>query len=208
MTQPPAERQPSRPSIGLALLGLGVVGTGVAQSLTAHGEDFERRIGRPLELRHVLVRDSAKARQAPVDGSLIDTSFDRVMNDPDTRIVIEVMGGEDPAYRYLCQTLESGRHVVTANKEVMAKHGTELLSLARRNGVDILFEASVGGGIPLIAPLKRDLAANEISSLRAIVNGTTNYILTRMSRESLDFNEALSAHPRQDVIGGSVDNRA
>lgn len=210
MTQAPADRQSTPPSIGVALLGLGVVGSGVAQSVADHRNDYERRIGRPLELRRVLVRDSAKARQAPVDPALIDTNFRSVLDDPGVRIVIEVMGGEDPAYRYLCQSLESGRHVVTANKEVIAKHGAELLSLARRNGVEILFEASVGGGIPLIAPLRRDLAANEIVSLRAIVNGTTNYILTAMSKEGLDFGEALSqaqllgyaeADPANDVEG-------
>ncbi|MGH2603860.1 MAG: homoserine dehydrogenase, partial [Dehalococcoidia bacterium] len=121
-----------------------------------------------------------------------------------------VMGGEHPAYEYLKAALASGRYVVTANKEVMAKHGPELLALARRNSVDILYEASVGGGIPLIAPLKRDLLANELTSITAIINGTTNYILTRMAREGIDYAEALAGaqalgyaepDPRNDVEG-------
>src|SRR3972149_4383419 len=101
------------------------------------------------------------------------------------------MGGEPPAHEYIKESLARGRYVVTANKEVMAKHGQELLELAHRMGVDILYEASVGGGIPIVSPLKRDLSANEIASLRAIINGTTNYILTRMSREGLEFHSAL-----------------
>jgi homoserine dehydrogenase len=125
-------------------------------------------------------------------------------------IVIELLGGEHPAYDLIKDSLTQGRYVVTANKEVMAKHGPELLALAAKNGVDILYEASVGGGIPIISPLKRDLCANEISSVRAIINGTTNYILTRMSRDGLDFDDALAqaqdlgyaeADPTNDIDG-------
>ncbi|HXG36899.1 MAG TPA: homoserine dehydrogenase, partial [Dehalococcoidia bacterium] len=133
-----------------------------------------------------------------------------VLGDTSIQIVVEVMGGEHPAYEYVKEALFRGRYVVTANKEIMAKHGPELLALAAEKGVELFYEASVGGGIPIISPLKRDLSANELKSLRAIINGTTNYILTRMDKEGLDFNEALrqaqalgyaEADPTNDVEG-------
>lgn len=197
-------------SIGIGLMGLGVVGSGVAQILAERAAVYAHRVGRSLELRRVLVRDPRKQRGFLPEPGLITTDADDLLEDPQIRVVIEVMGGEDPAYEYMRRALDSGRYVVTANKEVMAKHGPELLALAEARGVDILYEASVGGGIPLIAPLKRDLLANEITSLRAILNGTTNYILTRMSHEGLDFQEALAqaqalgyaeADPTNDVQG-------
>ena len=204
------ERTGAAAPIGIALLGLGVVGSGVAQILQERAAVFARGVGRPLALRHVLVRSAGKERPAGVDPALITTDPELVFNDDDVHIVIEVMGGEEPAFSYLKRALASGRSVVTASKEVMAKHGPELLELARRHGVDIHYEASVGGGIPLIAPLKRDLLANELTSIRAIINGTTNYILTRMAREACDYSEALAgaqalgyaeADPRNDVEG-------
>jgi homoserine dehydrogenase len=180
-------------AIGVGLLGLGNVGGGVAATLQARAVAYAGRVGRPLVLRHVLVRDLAKQRGATVDPALLTTNPDDVLDGDGVRIVIEVIGGEHPAYEYIKWALERGLHVVTANKEVMAKHGPELLALARARGVALLYEASVGGGIPLIAPLKRDLLANELIGVRAIINGTTNYILTRMSREGADFAEALRA---------------
>jgi len=210
MTKAVADSRSPVPSIGVGLLGMGVVGTGVAQVLTERAEAYERRAGRRLQLRRILVRDTGRSRQFQPEPELITTDADAVLNDPLVQIVVEVMGGDHPAYDYVRRALSSGRYVVTANKEVMAKHGPELLALARENGVDILFEASAGGGIPLIAPLKRDLLGNEVASMRAIVNGTTNYILTRMSKEGLDFGEALAqaqalgyaeADPANDVEG-------
>jgi homoserine dehydrogenase len=191
-------------------MGLGVVGSGVARILHERAGVFARGVGRPLAIRRVLVRDLAKRRDGPVEQNLLTTDPQTILDDPTVQIVIEVMGGEHPAYELIKEALASGRHVVTANKEVMAKHGPELLELSRANGVDILYEASVGGGIPLIAPLKRDLLANELTSIRAIINGTTNYILTRMAREGCDYGEALAgaqalgyaeADPRNDVEG-------
>jgi homoserine dehydrogenase len=191
-------------------MGLGVVGSGVAQALIERTDAYARSAGRPLDLRRILVRDSGKDRPPGIPSDLITTDPALLLNDPDIQIVIEVMGGEEPALTYMQTAVRQGRHVVTANKEVIAKHGPELFALARQHGVDILFEASAGGGIPLIAPLKRDLLANEISSLRAIVNGTTNYILTRMTKEGLDFADALTeaqrlgyaeADPSNDVEG-------
>jgi len=196
--------------IGIGLMGLGTVGAGVAEILRERADVFARGVGRPLQIRRILVRDPEKERPVRVDPGLLTTEAGRIFDDSGIRIVIEVMGGEQPAHQYLERALASGRHVVTANKEVMAKHGPALLDLARRNGVDILYEASVGGGIPLIAPLKRDLLANELTSITAIINGTTNYILTRMAREGIDYAEALSgaqalgyaeADPRNDVEG-------
>jgi homoserine dehydrogenase len=189
---------------------MGVVGGGVAHVLIERADEFRRRAGRPIVLRKVLVRDPAKARSAQVSGSLLTTKADDILLDPDIQIVIEVLGGEQPAFDHIRAALTAGKHVVTANKEVIAKHGPELVSLARVHNVGLLFEASAGGGIPLIAPLKRDLLANQITSLRAIVNGTTNYILTRMSHEGLDFGEALAqaqslgyaeADPASDIEG-------
>lgn len=196
--------------IGVGLLGMGTVGSGVAQILQERAAEFTRTVGRPLVVRRILVQDIDKPRGVPVDQALLTTNADDVFNDEDIQVVIEVIGGEYPAHGYLLRALESGRYVVTANKEVMAKHGPELLAAARARGVDILYEASVGGGIPLIAPLKRDLLANEMRSIRAIINGTTNYILTRMAREGADYAVALAAaqelgyaeaDPRNDVEG-------
>src|SRR3989304_5697452 len=180
----------SRSQIKIVLLGLGVVGGGVARALIEKAESFSHRLGVPLTLCRVLVRDVPRPRPVGRAPALL-TADPRQALAEDCDIVVEVMGGERPAYDYIKQSLARGRYVVTANKEVIAKHGPELLALAAQAGTDILYEASVGGGIPIISPLKRDLSANEITSLRAIINGTTNYILTRMSREGMDFDAAL-----------------
>ncbi len=199
-----------RRSVSVALLGLGVVGSGVARILAQKAEGYARELGCPLELTRVLVRDPAKERDLAIDQRLLTTDPSTILDDPEVAVVIEVLGGEEPAYRYLCDALRAGKYAVTANKEVMAKHGPALLALAQERGVDVLYEASVGGGIPIIAPLKRDLLANEIISLAAIINGTTNYILTAMSRDGRELAEALAdaqrlgyaeADPTNDVEG-------
>ena len=157
----------------------------------------------------VVVGDPEKERRVKIAPRLLTVRPEEALSG-DVDIVVELMGGEHPAYELIKDSLTRGRYVVTANKEVMAKHGPELLGLAAEKGVDILYEASVGGGIPIISPLKRDLSANEISSIRAIINGTTNYILTRMSRDGLDFAAALAqaqelgyaeADPTDDIEG-------
>lgn len=182
--------QPVPGQVNIVLLGLGVVGGGVAHALGQRADTYSERIGASLNLRRVLVRHLDKERSVRIDPSLLtDDPKEALSGDVD--IVVELIGGEHPAYEFIRDSLSRGRYVVTANKEVMAKHGPELLGLAAKNGVDILYEASVGGGIPLISPLKRDLSANEISCVRAIINGTTNYILTRMSREEIAFGVAL-----------------
>lgn len=180
----------SRSQINIVILGLGVVGGGVAASLIEKAESYSRRVGVPLVIKKALVRDASKQRSVTLGPGLITTDPEVALGS-DCDIVVEVMGGEHPALEYIQEALRRGRYVVTANKEVMAKHGPELLSMAGEAGTDILYEASVGGGIPIISPLKRDLSANEIGSLRAIINGTTNYILTRMSRDGVDFGSAL-----------------
>jgi len=177
--------------IGIGLMGLGVVGSGVASSLMDKSSTLAAEVGCPLVLRKALVRDPAKRRPVVLDRGLLTTSHQELLSDPEIDVIVELLGGEHPALEYITESLRSGRHVVTANKEVMAKHGEELLAIARESGVAILFEASVGGGIPLLMPLQQGLSANDISTIYAIINGTTNYILTRMSSEGTGFDEAL-----------------
>jgi homoserine dehydrogenase len=179
-----------RSRIGIVLLGLGVVGSGVASALIDRADTYSKRIGVDLELRRVLVRDTRKPRDVRLDPALMTSDPEEAFA-TESDIVIEVIGGEDPAHSYMTRALDAGRYVVTANKEVMAKFGPKLLAAATGRGVDILYEASVGGGIPIVSPLKRDLSANEIGSLRAIINGTTNYILTQMGRDEVSFAVAL-----------------
>ncbi len=190
--------------INVALMGLGVVGTGVARALTGMPSSGV------FNLKRVLVRDSARARDIHLAEGVITTEADDILLDPGIGIVVEVMGGEDPATGYLRRALESGKHVVTANKEVMAKSGASLLETARKNTVNLLFEASVGGGIPIVGCLMNELAGNEVRSIRSIINGTTNYILTRMANERAPFRDALAeaqalgyaeADPTNDVEG-------
>jgi homoserine dehydrogenase len=193
--------------VGVGLLGLGVVGGGVARTLRDKAETIARRVGQPVELRGVLVRDPSRARDVDVP---VTTDPAAVLNDPDVQIVVEMMGGEEPAHEYIRRAIENGKHVVTANKEVMAKHGPSIVAAAASNGLDVAYEASVGGGIPVIGPFKLDLLANDISRVTAIINGTTNYIITKMSQEGLDFDTALrgaqdagyaEADPRNDIEG-------
>ena len=179
----------SRP-LGVGLLGLGTVGTGVARVLLGKSDALERRIGRPVHICNVLVRDPQKPRALSLEVPLV-TDARAIIDDPSVDIVVEVIGGEEPARTLILQAVERGKHVVTANKEVMAKHGPAILAAAAARGVSVAYEASVGGGIPLIGPFQLDLAANEITSVVGIVNGTTNYILTRMTESGASFADAL-----------------
>jgi len=183
-------------SVGIGLMGLGVVGSAVARVLLERAEAIASQVGCPVELKRILVRELTKSRAVKVEPSLLTTDPRSLIADPEIDIIIEVIGGENPALELIKEALSRGKHVVTANKEVIAKHGPELLAMARERKVDILYEASVGGGIPLIAPFKRDLLANDISAVHAIINGTTNYILTRMAYEGLDFSSALAEAKR------------
>ena len=183
-------------AIGIGLLGLGVVGGGVAAALLQKPDMLAQHAGSPLILRKVLVRSLSKERTVAIESPLLSTEIEQVLGDPEIAIVVEVMGGEEPALAYIREALSNGKHVVTANKEVMSKHGDELVALAEEHGVEIFYEASVGGGIPLIAPLKQDLVANKVSALYGIINGTTNYILTKMSQEGMEFSAALELAQR------------
>jgi len=201
-----------RRSVGIGLIGLGTVGGQVARVLTGKAEMLSEQVGCPLVLRKIKVipadLDRPQAREMP--SQLFTTDADEFFAEPDIDIVIEAIGGENPALEYLKRAISSGKYVVTPNKEVIAKHGAELLALAQKHGVSVGYEASVGGGIPLINPFKHDLVANKINAIYAIINGTTNYILTRMAREGMDFSAVLKlaqelgyaeANPENDVEG-------
>lgn len=201
-----------RPSkeIGVGLLGLGVVGGGVAKALLDPNSPFVMRTGGSVRLDRILVKDRSRSRNVSVPPQLLTTEPEDILSNPDVHVLIEVMGGESPAWELISGALSQGKHVVTANKEVMAKHGPELITLAAENHVNLLFEASVGGGISIIGPLTKDLLANDIRSIHAIINGTTNYILTRMAQDGIDFQEALKeaqeqgyaeADPANDIEG-------
>ena len=178
------------------MLGLGVVGGGVYRILTERADHVAARMDRPVRLVSILVRNPSKPRSVSVEPGLLTDDPRKVLDDPSIAVVIEALGGEYPAVDYLRRALEHGKCVITANKEVMAKHGPELLALAAQNGVDIAFEASMGGGIPLIGPFRQDLAPNRILGIQAILNGTTNYILTRMTEDGSSFADALQEAQR------------
>lgn len=175
-------------------MGLGTVGLGVAQALAEKADEIASRVGRPVVLQRALVRDLSKARDG-AEGVSLTTSPDDVTGE-DIDVVVEVIGGETPALELVQRALHRGKHVVTANKELMAKHGPDLLAHAAEHGVALRFEASVGGGIPIIAPLLRDLLANRLTTVHAIINGTTNFMLTRMAREGQDYESVLAEAQR------------
>ena len=181
----------------VGLLGLGVVGSEVASHLFRYVDSIERKFGTRVEIKKILVRDLSKPRGETIPDSLITTNPEEVLRSPELDVIVEVMGGEQPAATYLSDALISGKHVITANKEVMAKFGPSLLELANRNKVRLLFEASVGGAIPIIGNLSSDLIANKVSSIRGIINGTSNYILTRMSEDHAEFGKALEEAQQQ-----------
>mgnify|MGYP000007929467 FL=1 len=193
----------------IALLGMGTVGGGVYEIIEKQKEEMPFKIGAALEVVKVLVRNKAKyADRIPAE-KLTDV-WEDVIGDDSIDIVVEVMGGIEPARTYIKAALEKGKHVVTANKDLMAMHGHELLELAGENHCDLLFEAAVAGGIPIIRPLKQCLAGNNITEIMGIINGTTNFILTKMKEDGMDFGEALQlatdlgyaeADPTADIEG-------
>lgn len=193
----------------IALLGMGTVGGGVYEIIEKQKEEMPFKIGAALEVVKVLVRNKAKyADRIPAE-KLTDV-WEDVIGDDSIDIVVEVMGGIEPARTYIKAALEKGKHVVTANKDLMAMHGHELLELAGEHHCDLLFEAAVAGGIPIIRPLKQCLAGNNITEIMGIINGTTNFILTKMKEDGMDFGEALQlatdlgyaeADPTADIEG-------
>ena len=196
-------------SIRIALLGLGTVGGGVYKLLRRRAEEMPNIVGTELEITHILVHNLEKKREG-VDPALLTDSWETIRDDPEISIVVELMGGMEPAYTYIREALQAGKNVITANKDLIAEHGGELLDLAQAHGCDLQFGASVAGGIPILRLLKQSLAGNEITEIMGIVNGTTNYILTRMTEEGMEFSEALAkatelgyaeADPTADIEG-------
>ena len=177
--------------VSIGLLGLGVVGSGVIKIVKDHQEDLQHQLGCPVKVSKVLVRDMEKARQIEVDETILTTDCADVLDNPEIDVVVEVMGGVDIAREYILKALKAKKHVVTANKDLIALHGPELEKTAQENGCDLFYEASVGGGIPLLRPLSEGLVSDRINQVMGIVNGTTNYILTKMDKEGESYEAAL-----------------
>lgn len=196
-------------TIKIALLGAGTVGSGVIQALSMNADIIAGRSGAYIEIKKILVRD-AKKQRPEVNGILLTDNFDEILDDEEISIVVEVMGGLSPARDYMLRSMAAGKHVVTANKDVIAQHLSELYTAANENTVDFLYEASVGGGIPIIKPLKECLTANKISEIMGVINGTTNYMLTKMTEKHISYDAVLrraqekgyaEANPTADVDG-------
>ncbi len=195
--------------INIALLGAGTVGSGVYKLLHDMKDELPYRTGAVLNVKKVLVRDVSKPREG-IEASVLTSDWSEIINDEDIQIIVELMGGIEPAKTYVCDALRAGKQVVTANKDLLAEYGEEVMAEAEEKESDLLFEAAVAGAIPIIRPLKQSMAGNNISEIMGIVNGTTNYILTKMSEKGMDYSEALAqvtdlgyaeADPTADVEG-------
>ncbi len=196
--------------IGVGLIGFGTVGTGVAKVLLNNASLISRRVGVPVELVRVADQDITRDRGVPISADRLTTDVKQILTDPQIDIVIELIGGYDPAKRFILEAIAAGKHVVTANKALLALHGEEIFDAAARKGVDVGFEASVGGGIPVIRALTEGLAGNRIESIYGIINGTSNYILSSMTHGGHSFEDVLrdaqragyaEADPTFDVAG-------
>ncbi len=196
--------------VGVGIVGIGTVGGGVVQVLQENGDEIERRLGFRVRLVAVADKDIETDRGVPIDRSLLTTDVGRVLDAPDVDIVVELIGGYEPAKTFLLRAIANGKHVVTANKALLAVHGDEVFAAARDTGVDVGFEASVGGGIPILRAVREGMAANRIRSILGILNGTTNYILTEMKEKGEAFERVLKeaqklgyaeADPTFDVEG-------
>ena len=194
--------------IKVGLLGMGTVGTGVYKLLEKQKDNLLFKAGSKIEIKKILVRNIEKER--PVDKSILTDNWQDIINDPEIEIVVELMGGMEPTKDYIMEALKKGKNVVTANKDLMAEYGEEFFKEAEKQNVDLAYEASVGGGIPIIRPLKQCLIANELTEIFGIVNGTTNFILTKMSNEDVEFDAVLKeaqdlgyaeADPTADIEG-------
>ncbi len=196
--------------VKVGLLGLGTVGTGVVRIVEGHQEDLQGQSGSPIEISKILVKDRAKSRSVAVDPSKLTEDPWEIVRDPDIDVIVEVMGGIAHSRDVILEALERGKHVVTANKDLMALHGPEILAKAREKGCDVLYEASVAGGIPIIRTLIEGFSSDRITKIMGIVNGTTNYILTKMSQEGAAYADVLKeaqalgyaeSDPTSDVEG-------
>jgi homoserine dehydrogenase len=196
--------------IKIGLLGLGTVGTGVVRIVEGHQDDLQSKIGIPVVIEKILVKNRNKARAVAVDENKLTEDASEVINNPDIDMIVEVMGGIELTKSYIMDALEQGKHVVTANKDLMALHGSDILAKAAQKGCDVFYEASVAGGIPIIRSLIEGFSSDRITKIMGIVNGTTNYILSKMSLEGADYAEVLQeaqalgyaeADPTSDVEG-------
>ena len=197
-------------SLGIGLLGLGTVGSGVARLLTQHADRLQRRSGRRLEIRRIAVRDVTRPRAVSISRDLLTVDPQEVVRAADVDVVVELIGGIEPARSLILEALEHGKHVVTANKSLLCEHGPELYRQARERNRCIAFEAAVAGGIPIIAAVGQSMAANQLQSIEAILNGTSNFILTEMLARRAPYHEILAeaqrlgyaeADPTMDIDG-------
>ncbi|MGN1400248.1 MAG: homoserine dehydrogenase [Bacillus sp. (in: firmicutes)] len=197
-------------AISIGLLGLGTVGTGVVKIIKDHQDKLIHQVGCPVNVRRILVKNIDKVRGEDIDHSILTTDPDEILNDHEIDVIIEVMGGIEETRKYLLQAVRNKKHVVTANKDLMALHGPELLTEATANGADLFYEASVAGGIPILRGLVDGLASDRVTKMMGIVNGTTNYILTKMSQLGSPYEEVLAeaqklgfaeSDPTSDVEG-------
>ncbi|MDT8858634.1 homoserine dehydrogenase [Alkalihalobacillus sp. MEB130] len=181
----------SAAEVRVGLLGLGTVGTGVVSIISRHQDELRHQVGCPVTVKKVLVRDKEKQRPVDLDDSLVTDQIEDVLFDQEIDVIIEVMGGVESTREHLLTALRNGKHVVTANKDLMALYGAELLQVAAENGCDLYYEASVAGGIPILRSLSDGLSADRITKMMGIVNGTTNYILTKMTQNGSSYEEVL-----------------
>ena len=184
-------------SIKVGLLGFGTIGTGVVRVLQQNQDLLACRLGNNIELVRIADLDTTTDRGVKLDAGLLTDDAQALLNDPEIQIVIELIGGYEPARTFVLQAIRNGKHVVTANKALLAMHGEEIFRAAEESGVNVLFEAAVGGGIPVISAIKENLGANNFSALYGILNGTCNYILSRMDEEGADFSEVLTDAQKQ-----------
>ncbi|PWK08458.1 homoserine dehydrogenase [Tumebacillus permanentifrigoris] len=200
----------NRKVVKVGLLGLGTVGSGVVKMLRQNVEELAQKCGYEVEIQRVLVRDLEKMRAVDVERHMLTRDVQDILEDPEVRIVIEVMGGEEQTKEIVLQALQAGKHVITANKDLVALHGALLHRAADENGVELLYEAAVAGAIPIVRVLKQSFAADNVREVMGIVNGTTNYILSKMTAEGAAYEDALAeaqqlgyaeADPHADVSG-------
>src|SRR3990167_5367740 len=177
--------------INVGVIGFGTVGAGVIRTLLAKPQFLEKKIGSRLVLKAVCDKELRRKREVGLNPGILTSDVQRIIHNTDIQIVVELIGGIHPAKEFILEAFRRGKHVVTANKALLAECGEEIFRAAKACGVDLYFEASVGGGIPIIKALRESLGANHIDTLLGIVNGTSNYILTSMAREGLSFTQAL-----------------
>jgi homoserine dehydrogenase len=203
--------------VKIGLIGLGTVGGGIVSVLRDNSAYIKDKTGIMIELAKTADADHSKGKQMGLGQDVFSTDAQDVINDPAVSIVVEAVGGENPALKFALDSLNAGKHFVTTNKELIAKHGREILSLAKEKGLWVLFEGSVGGGIPILSQLRKGLSANRIEEIFGIVNGTTNYILSKMTEENMEFAQALKmaqdkgfaeSDPKNDVEGYDASYKA